>query len=367
MSKNGRSGIKAAIFLPLVTLGLFSICFLMGMVSGIPARAEQIFGPPSPSLGMVRLYYQSSILILQSEQLTSPANPQGGMISFTILPGTTPDEIISQLKDAGLIKSSSLFRTYLIYTGLDTSIQAGEYSLSQTMSAVEIAQALQDAAPEETTFVILAGWRAEEVAEALPSAGVGVSPEVFMAEVKAHSAEGKLFPAAYQFSRSASAAEIVAIFQQEFERQVGLDMQKGAEKQGFSLEEVVVLASIVEREAVVAEEMPMIASVFVNRLRADMALGADPTVQYALGYNKSQGTWWTNPLSAADMEVVSPYNTYRNLGLPPGPICNPSLLALEAVAFPAQTPYYYFRAACDGSGRHLFSETYEEHISKGCQ
>lgn len=367
MPKNRRPGIKAAIFLPLVTLGLFGICFLLGMVSGIPARAEEIFGPPAPSLGMVRLYYQSSILVLRSEQLTSPANSQGEIIGFTILPGTSPDEIIGQLKDAGLIESPNLFRTYLIYAGLDASIQAGEYSLSGAMSPIEIAQTLQDATPKETTFVILAGWRAEEVAEALPSAGVGVSPEVFMAEVKSRSAEGELFPTTYQFSRSASAAELVAIFRQEFENQVGLDIQKGAEKQGFSLEEAVVLASIVEREAVVAEEMPMIASVFINRLRANMSLGADPTVQYALGYNKSQGTWWTNPLSAANMEIVSPYNTYQNRGLPPGPICNPSLRALEAAAFPAQTPYYYFRAACDGSGRHLFSETYEEHISKGCE
>jgi len=97
-----------------------------------------------------------------------------------------------------------------------------------------------------------------------------------------------------------------------------------------------------------------------------MKLEADPTVQYAVGYNQEQGTWWTNPLSQDDLGVDSPFNTYRYSGLPPGAICNPGLDALRAVAFPAQTPYYYFRATCDGSGLHNFSETYNEHLDNEC-
>jgi UPF0755 protein len=89
-------------------------------------------------------------------------------------------------------------------------------------------------------------------------------------------------------------------------------------------------------------------------------------VQYALGYNSAQKTWWTNPLSRTDLQLDSPYNTYIYPGLPPGPIANPGLAALRAVAFPAQTPYYYFRAACDQSGRHNFSETYDQHLQKSC-
>jgi UPF0755 protein len=116
---------------------------------------------------------------------------------------------------------------------------------------------------------------------------------------------------------------------------------------------------------VVEDEMPLIASVFYNRLAVGWKLESDPTVQYALGYNEAQGTWWTNPLSAADLQVDSPY-TYVYSGLPPGPIANPGLAALKAVAFPAQTPYYYFRAACDGSGRHLFAETFDEHLGNAC-
>ena len=98
-----------------------------------------------------------------------------------------------------------------------------------------------------------------------------------------------------------------------------------------------------------------------------MNLAADPTVQYAVGYNESQQSWWTNPLSTSDLQIDSPFNTYLYSGLPPTPISNPSLSALRSVAFPAQTPYYYFRAACDGSGRHLFAETYEEHLQNQCQ
>jgi UPF0755 protein len=95
-------------------------------------------------------------------------------------------------------------------------------------------------------------------------------------------------------------------------------------------------------------------------------LDSDPTVQYAVGYDPTQQTWWVNPLSAADLQTDSPFNTYLYSGLPPGPICNPPLSAIQAVAFPAQTPYYFFRARCDGSGRHLFARTYDEHLSNAC-
>ena len=97
-----------------------------------------------------------------------------------------------------------------------------------------------------------------------------------------------------------------------------------------------------------------------------MKLDADPTVQYAVGYNSAQGTWWTNPLSHADLATDSPYNTYLYHGLPPGPIANPGLTALQAVAYPAQSPYYYFRALCDNSGRHIFAQTYAEHVANAC-
>jgi UPF0755 protein len=151
-----------------------------------------------------------------------------------------------------------------------------------------------------------------------------------------------------------------------FEAQVNPELRSGFATQGLDLCQAVTLASIIQREAILDEEMPLIASVFYNRLNSGAVLASDPTVQYALGFNQKQGTWWTNPLSLNDLQVDSPYNTYIYPDLPPGPISNPGLSALRAVANPAQTPYYYFRAACDGSGRHLFAETYDEHLTNEC-
>jgi UPF0755 protein len=104
----------------------------------------------------------------------------------------------------------------------------------------------------------------------------------------------------------------------------------------------------------------------LNRIKTGMKLDADPTVQYALGYNPIQRTWWTNPLTAADLQVASPYNTYVTDGLPPTPISNPGLVSLQAVAHPAESDYFYFNARCDGSGYHEFARTFEEHLQNLC-
>jgi UPF0755 protein len=178
--------------------------------------------------------------------------------------------------------------------------------------------------------------------------------------------EGFIYPGVYQFDRAISADEMLAAFLQRFDENVTPELRAGFERQGLDLYQAVIMASIVEREAVVDEEAPMIASVFLNRWRIGMKLDSDPTVQYAVGYNSEQGTWWTNPLSFADIATISPYNTYNQAGLPPGPICNPGAAALQAVAFPAQSPYYFFRARCDGSGKHNFAISYAEHLEFGC-
>jgi UPF0755 protein len=128
----------------------------------------------------------------------------------------------------------------------------------------------------------------------------------------------------------------------------------------------VILASIVQREAVHIEEAPYIASVYLNRFAIGMKLDADPTVQYALGFQFDTNTWWKNPLSLDDLDVSSLYNTYQVAGLPPTPISNPSLEALNAVAYPQSLPYYYFRAACDGSGYHVYAKTLEEQVANAC-
>jgi UPF0755 protein len=175
-----------------------------------------------------------------------------------------------------------------------------------------------------------------------------------------------MVPGQYQIKREISARDLARLFVGQFDRFVDAELRDALANQGLDLNEAVILASIVEREAVVAEEQPMIASVFFNRLQNGMRLESDPTVQYALGYDADKRNWWKNPLSMKDLRTDSRYNTYVYEGLPPGPIANPGMDALRAVAYPAQTGYFYFRAKCDGSGRHAFSVTYEEHVQNAC-
>lgn len=309
-----------------------------------------------------------------------PVDPGGSQVVFRVALGESPVAIAQHLETADLIHNAAVFRNYLVYAGLDTTLQAGEYTLSPRMSPFQIAHALQDATPAQVTFNILPGWRAEELAAALPTSGLSITPQDFLKALHTHpegidfpeslppeaSLEGFLFPGSYKLDRNLTADQLVGLFVQNFDAHMDNDLRQGFERQGLDMYQAVTLASIVQREAIVEDEMPMIASVFLNRLSAGLKLESDPTVQYAMGYNETQNTWWTNPLSLDDLKVNSPYNTYLVQGLPPGPIANPGLNALRAVAFPAQTPYYYFRAACDHSGRHVFSETLAEHTSKAC-
>ncbi len=373
-----RSRIGAC--LPLSILIFF---FLITSIIVIPrlitSQAEKIFGAPSNQLNYTRRLYLSTLILLQSNDLTQPTNPDEPEISLTIDPGESVPSIIGQLWEAGLISNPGVFRSYLQYTGLDTSLKAGEYTLSPAMSAIEIAQAIQSSISADITLTILPGWRLEEIANSLSTSGFNITPEEFLQSVRTHpdgysfsscmsddSLEGFLFPGSYIFPRESTMKELLPQILMNFETQVSSELRSGFTTQGLSLCQAVTLASIVQREAVLEEEMPLIASVFFNRLNSGAVLASDPTIQYALGFNQSQGTWWTNPLSAQDLQVNSPYNTYMYQGLPPGPISNPGLAALRSVAFPAETPYFYFRAACNGSGRHLFAETYTEHLTNEC-
>jgi UPF0755 protein len=368
-----------------ILIGL--LCVLcVGLLAGawvinqIPAQAVLVFGPPTRGLNAYQRHTLAARLLLEQEQLMTGYDSQGAPRPFEIKLGESTYDITNRLQSEGLIEDAGLLRDYLIYSGLDKTIQAGKYTLNPRNSPVEIAHALQDASPSEVTFRILPGWRLEEIAAALPTSGLNFSAWDFMKLATnppdsmplAHelppgaSLEGFLFPDSYRLQRAITVQDFLKTALDDFQAKVTPDLLAGFENQGLSLFEAVTLASIVQREAIVEEEMPMIASVFTNRLRAGMRLDSDPTVQYALGLVPENGTWWKSPLSLDDLQVGSSYNTYQIPGLPPGPIANPSLSALRAVAFPADTPYYYFRAACDGSGRHNFAETFEQHQSNSC-
>ncbi len=347
---------------------------------GIQNRATQTFGEPTTGLNRQQRIYLSTQLMLQENKLILPAQSLTDPQPFRIELGEATASILRRLESEGFIPSAEALRTYMVYKGIDTTLQAGDYQISPSMTPIEIAYALQDAVPSSVNFTILAGWRLEEIAQSLPTSGLNITPHEFLIATRSGiyptspsysvpasaSLEGFLSPDTYQFRRDVPINEFINTILGNFNQKLTADIQQGYNRQGLTPYEGVILASIVEREAVVPEEMPLIASVFLNRMAIDMKLDSDPTVQYAIGYNQAQKTWWTNPLSLDDLQFDSPYNTYRYPGFPPGPIANPSLDALKAVAFPAQTPYYYFRAACDNSGRHLFAETFREHVGNEC-
>jgi len=360
-----------------IVFSLLLLACLFLILITIPSQATRIYGPPSSAMGFLQRVQYSALLLWYDGLLTRPLNADGVEQSFTIETGENVNSIANNLQIVGLIRDAESFRAYLIYSGLDTSIQAGDYQLSAAISAIDIARELQDATPEEVTFVILPGWRMEEIAASISTSGLNLTPEEFLAVAQtppqgfdflteANTAEGFLFPDSYIFHREISAENLVNEFVRNFGLRLSPDVRNGFEKQGLTIHQAVTLASLVEREAVRDEEKPLIASVFLNRLKIGMKLDSDPTVQYAIGYDPVKRTWWRNPLSLEDLQFNSPYNTYLYTGFPPAPIANPSLSALHAVAFPAGTVYYFFRARCNDSGFHEFAETFEEHLANGC-
>jgi UPF0755 protein len=358
----------------LLVIAILAILFLV--IGYIPARATLLYGVPARSLSISERIDYSTRLLLHGSSLTAPLNPNGAEQPFRIDQGESIQSVAARLEQSSIIADAQTFYDYVVYTGLDLTIQSGDYSLSPALSIIDIAHKLQDATPEDVTLVILPGWRMEEIAASLPTSGLDISPQAFLdaaqtpPQVLALSPpatlEGFFFPDSYLLPRSITVDQLLEVIARNFVQHITDDMRAGFTAQGLDVYQAVVLASIIERESIHVEEMPLIASVFENRMKIGMTLGSDPTVQYALGYNSVQNIWWTNPLSLNDLKFDSPYNTYIYPGLPPTPIANPSLDALKAVAFPESSPYYYFQAKCDNSGYHVFAVTFEEHLANGC-
>ncbi len=359
---------------------IFLILVCSGLIAGAaytPVLAGQSFGPPSKNVTGLQRFTDAIDLLWNTGYLTVPSNTAGAEQDFTIGQGESVLSISSRLQKAGLIHDAATFRRYLVWTGADTTIQTGTYRLSPAMTAIDIARKVQSATLTEIPFDILPGWRMEEIAAALPTSGLSITLQDFLSAAAlpvnppfylspGASGEGFFFPDQYVLPRSTTAAQLVAAMLQDFSDHLTPDLRNGFVGQGLTIYQAVILASIVQRETMTDAEMPVIASVFYNRLSAGMKLESDPTVQYALGFNPTQLTWWTNPLSLDDLKDDSPYNTYLYPGLPPSPISNPGLTALQAVANPARTNYLYFRARCDGSGLHNFSETFTQHLANSC-
>lgn len=317
--------------------------------------------------------------------LETAAGTDATLIVFEVPPGSTANQVAENLEVSNLISDAQLFNNYLRYYGLDRRLEAGTYQLSATMTIPEIAFALTDAAPPEIIVRITEGWRREQIADYLdlqpdvpftgaeflavtgPGAVIPTTTTLTGILPAASSLEGFLFPDTYRLAIDSSATELVEKMLINFDTRVTEQMRLDAAAKGYSLYQIMIIASIVEREAVVADERATIASVYLNRLERGIKLEADPTVQYAMGYQAETGQWWNLALTQFDYSNVdSVYNTYLYVGLPPTPIASPGIDSITAVIYSADTPYFFFRAACDGSGRHRFAITFEEHLANAC-
>lgn len=322
-------------------------------------------------------------LELRADELAARAAGPPRLRPFVVSPGEPALYIAYRLVNEGFIADAELFNLYLRVNGLDRYLEAGNFMLAGNMTLPEVAAALQASSYEEVLVTLPEGLRMEEIAERLEANFVidrtrflqaAARPRemtifddyAFLADLPAEAnLEGFLFPDTYRFPVNADSAEtVLARFLDNFDAKLGAD---GLARASASLagRDAVILASIIEREAVLDEERPLIASVYYNRLNqrcGDQVRGpfleSDPTVQFPLG-RETEG-WWP-PIQLADYERVdSPYNTFLYPGLPPGPIANPGLSSLQAALEPAYTVYCFFHTAGPGGG-HAFARTYAEH------
>jgi len=378
MIKNNRPSFFSRLLIIVLVILLVA---LIGTLIGAPAIAAKSFGPADRSLNpILRAHYAITLLRAKDELLTG-AQDSNFPRKFRIEPDESVEALCRRLEDEAYISSGSLFCTYLVYSGLDRKIQSGTFTLKPELNSIEIAHTIADPEARDIAFYIYPGWRLEEIAESIDLSGFEFSGKEFLAYAFAPpdsihaqlqlpaqaSLEGYLYPGEYSLEPNIDLESTIEVFLANFRAHMqSEELLAGISAQQLTFHEALTLASIIERETRADEEKATIASVFYNRLAEGMRLQTDPTVQYALGFDEIEQTWWKTQLTEADMQVDSPYNTYLYAGLPPGPIANPSLASLEAVAYPAQTPYFYFRAKCDGSGTHAFSVTYEEHLNNAC-
>jgi UPF0755 protein len=308
--------------------------------------------------------------------INTPISDDPSPVPFTVEIGETAVSIGQKLEEQGFIGDADIFRRFLSYNNLDSSLEAGDYELNRNMTMREIAEALQRANFEEVVVTIPEGLRAEEIAEILDEQNI-MDGDRFLAFVRSGAAlehplladrpsgvlsyEGYLFPDTYRLPVNATPEDLVTRMLDNMANKVLPNALGLAAGQGYSFFEILTIASIVEREAVIPGERPLIASVYLNRIAEGMYLQADPTVQYAMGYQTDTGQWWKTPVTLEEYSSVDvPYNTYLYPGLPPGPIANPGAASINATLQPEQTNYLFFMG-CGGQGAHIFAEDFATH------
>ncbi len=353
----------------IATIGLVAWSLLVGAIVG-----SRILGGAELVAGEIRgSSFESDGVLVAVRDGDRPT--LAGVVEVTIIPGMAADEIARELEQLGVIADAMTFSTLLTYTGIEVELQAGRYDLPRGASASEVIRRLRSGQTHDAQVTITEGLRSEEVGALLEADEIataaewmlavnGPRPEPFLAgRPEGASLIGYLMPATYPLRLSTTADELVQAMLDAFRERVTDELIAEAEAQGLSLHEVVTLASIVEREGVLPEELPLIASALHNRLDAGVALEVDATIQFAIadGPSVARFGWWKLELALDDLDVDSPYNTYLYPGLPPGPIASAGFAAILAVIRPATTDYFYFVAAPECDGSHRFAADLPEH------
>ncbi|MEO6509009.1 MAG: endolytic transglycosylase MltG [Patescibacteria group bacterium] len=273
---------------------------------------------------------------------------------FIINPGEGLNSIARRLSTEELIRSRIVFYLTVKQLGIEKQIQAGDFRLSKSMSASQLAEELTHGTLDEWVQII-EGLRKEEIAEVVTK-----KFNFTETEFNALAKEGYLFPDTYLIPKQATASFIVDYLTNTFDSKYTAEFQKKAQKLKLTKDQVVTLASIVEREARSKEAKNQVASILLHRLDEKMPLQVDATIQYALGYQQDENSWWKRHLTLADLKLDSPYNTYVNEGLPPGPICSPGIDAIEAVVNgDPSTPYLFYITGNDN--KMHYAKTGDEH------
>ncbi len=303
--------------------------------------------------------------IIWWKQSSKPASSNESLQSFIIPKGYSASQIGNKLVDQNLVKNSLAFKFYVQVTAQSKKIQAGEYLLAPSFSLFKIVNQLTSG-PVEEWVTIPEGLRREEVVEKYISAlkRNEADAEVFRQDFLAITTdkEGFLFPDTYLFPKTVNASIVANKMLSTFNSKISTQMEADINVSEYNLKQVIILASIIERETRKNEERPVVAGIFLNRLEINMGLQADATVQYALATTECRvGTmcdWWP-VLTKENMSINSSYNTYKHAGLPPAPIANPSLSSISAVIYPTDSSYLFYLH--DGDGEIHYAETLEGH------
>jgi UPF0755 protein len=289
--------------------------------------------------------------------LSQPVNLSDTSVERFIIPrGQAVTVIGERLTAAGLIKHPLVFRLIVRQENLGDKIQSGSFDLSASMDTREIANTLTQGT-QDVWITILEGWRAEEIAQSLSLQDLDNFDENEFLQI-ARPLEGRLFPDTYLIPREISSQQIVNLLVSTFDRKIVNDLENEIIASSRNFEDIIVMASLIEREARDYQQMRHVSGILWNRINIGMALQVDATLQYAKGYDGVRNTWWSPPL-AIDKQINSPFNTYRNPGLPPAPISNPGVNAVKAALNPLQVDDLYYLHAPDGS--MYFAKTLDGH------